>query len=42
MTANETVHRVGARHFDMRVAGLSSVGFAADAQFPAPVGDFIR
>jgi len=39
---NQPVHRTRACRFGFRVAGLSSLGFAADARFPAPVGDLCR
>lgn len=42
LTANETAQRAGARRFKSWHSGLSSAVFAADARFPAPVGDFFR
>lgn len=44
MTAipNKTVHRAGASRFLLSATELLGVGFAADARFPAPVGNFFR
>jgi hypothetical protein len=39
---NQAVHRTGARRSSFGVAELSSLGFAANARFQAPVGDFHR
>ncbi len=40
--ANHAVHRTGARACAIGASRMSTVGFAGDGPFQAPVGDFGR